>query len=53
MYEGKGMGQNERSLTIRIEYRSDERTLLDAEVDEVHTQLIETVERELNIRRSF
>jgi phenylalanyl-tRNA synthetase beta chain len=53
VYEGKGMGQNERSLTIRLEYRSDERTLLDSEVDEVHTQLIETVERELNIRRRF
>ncbi|MBA2348161.1 MAG: phenylalanine--tRNA ligase subunit beta [Solirubrobacterales bacterium] len=51
VYEGKGMGQNERSLTIRLEYRSDERTLLDSEVDEDHTQLIETVERELNIRR--
>ncbi len=53
LYEGKGMGENERSLTIRLEYRSDERTLLDTEVDEVHTLLIETVERELNIRRRF
>ncbi len=53
VYEGKGMGENERSLTIRLEYRSDERTLLDSEVDDVHTQIIETVEQELNIRRRY
>jgi phenylalanyl-tRNA synthetase beta chain len=53
IYEGKGVGADERSLTIRLEYRSDERTLIDSEVDEVHDQMVETIEKELNVRRRF
>jgi phenylalanyl-tRNA synthetase beta chain len=53
IYEGKGMAVDERSLTIRLEYRSDERTLIESEVDEVHTDLVSAVEKELNIRRRF
>jgi phenylalanyl-tRNA synthetase beta chain len=53
VYEGKGMQPDERSLTIRLEYRSDERTLVDAEVDSVHSELLEGVEKDLNIRRRF
>lgn len=53
VYEGKGIGADERSLTIRLEYRSDERTLIDSEVDGVHEQLIAAVEKDLNIRRRF
>ena len=49
----KGIGADERSLTIRLEYRSDERTLIETEVDEVHEQLVATVEKDLNIRRRF
>jgi phenylalanyl-tRNA synthetase beta subunit len=53
VYEGKGIGANERSLTIRLEYRSDERTLIETEVDQVHNELVESVEKDLNIRRRF
>ncbi len=53
IYEGKGIGANERSLTIRLEYRSDERTLIESDVDEVHNQILETVEKDLNIHRRF
>jgi phenylalanyl-tRNA synthetase beta chain len=53
VYEGKGIGSDERSLTIRLEYRSDERTLIESEVDAVHNALIEAVEKDLNIRRRF
>ncbi|HEX6126487.1 MAG TPA: phenylalanine--tRNA ligase subunit beta [Pyrinomonadaceae bacterium] len=53
VYEGKGMAADERSLTIRLEYRSDERTLIESEVDEVHDQLIDSVENEMKIRRRF
>src|SRR5207249_366324 len=31
VYEGKGLAENERSVTIRLEYRSDERTLIEDE----------------------
>lgn len=53
VYEGKGVDADERSLTIRLEYRSDERTLIETEVDQVHGELIELVEKDLNIRRRF
>ena len=53
VYEGKGVAADQRSLTIRLEYRSDERTLIETEVDAVHTELIESVEKDLNIRRRF
>ncbi|HUR96632.1 MAG TPA: phenylalanine--tRNA ligase subunit beta, partial [Pyrinomonadaceae bacterium] len=53
VYEGKGIDHDERSLTVRLEYRSDERTLVDTEVDDVHGELIDAVEKDLNIRRRF
>jgi phenylalanyl-tRNA synthetase beta chain len=53
MYEGKGIAGNERSVTVRLEYRSDERTLIESEVDEIHEQLIASAEKDLNIRRRF
>jgi phenylalanyl-tRNA synthetase beta chain len=53
IYEGKGMDPDKRSLTIRLEYRSDERTLIETEVDGVHGELIETLENDLNIQRRF
>lgn len=53
IYEGKGVGADERSLTLRIEYRSDERTLVDDEVDSVHNELVGALETGLGIRRRF
>jgi phenylalanyl-tRNA synthetase beta chain len=42
-YEGKGVAEDERSLTIRLEYRSDERTLIEDEVEQVHKNIVEGV----------
>lgn len=53
VYEGKGVATDQRSLTIRLEYRSEERTLIESEVDEVHNELVTAVERDLNIHRRF
>ncbi len=53
IYEGKGIDPEQRSLTVRLEYRSDERTLVETEVDELHGELIDVVEKDLNIRRRF
>jgi phenylalanyl-tRNA synthetase beta chain len=50
VYEGKGLAENERSITIRFEYRSDERTLIEEDVDPVHRQLIDTVVGNLGLR---
>jgi phenylalanyl-tRNA synthetase beta chain len=36
VYEGSGVPEGKRSVTLRIEYRATERTLRDEEVDELH-----------------
>ena len=51
VYEGKGLAQNERSLTIRLEYRSDERTLIEDDVEQIHAQLVRTLEEKLGIKQ--
>jgi phenylalanyl-tRNA synthetase beta chain len=44
VYEGKGIADDERSITIRLEYRNNERTLTDEEVDKVHAQILAELE---------
>ena len=43
IYEGLSIPQDKRSVTLRIEYRSDERTLRDEEVEERHRSLIDSL----------
>lgn len=38
-YDGSGIPTGKRSITLRIEYRSDERTLRDDEVEQRHSNL--------------
>jgi len=38
-YEGANIPADKRSITLRLEYRSDERTLTDEEVEERHAKL--------------
>jgi phenylalanyl-tRNA synthetase beta chain len=42
-YEGEGIPDDKRSVTLRFEYRADDRTLRDEEVDEIHWRLVETL----------
>jgi phenylalanyl-tRNA synthetase beta chain len=51
VYEGKGLGENERSLTIRFEYRSDERTLVEEEVTAAHDAILAKLGSNLGIRQ--
>lgn len=53
VYEGKGMGPDERSITIRLEYRHDERTLIEEEITLVHTSIIESLENGLSIKQRY
>ena len=53
VYEGKGLESDERSVTIRLEYRSDERTLVEDEVEALHEQLVRSAEEKLGIKRRF
>ncbi len=50
VYEGKGLADDERSITVRMEYRSDERTLIEQEVENLHQQIISGVEARLGVR---
>lgn len=42
-YEGKNIPEDKRSITLRMQYRSDERTLRDEEVEEHHRALIDSL----------
>lgn len=46
-YEGANIPEDKRSVTLRIEYRSDERTLRDEEVEERHRVLVESLIKKL------
>lgn len=49
VFEGKGLGENERSLTVRFAYRSPDRTLVEQEVSDLHDAIVATLESELGI----
>ena len=53
VYEGKGIADDERSITVRLEYRSDERTLIDEEVDTVHNKIVKSLENNLGAKQRF
>lgn len=49
IYRAKEIPENKRALLYRIEYRSDDRTLEDAEVEKVHTDIRNTLSAKLNV----
>ncbi len=53
VYEGKGVADDERSITIRFSYRSLEKTLTEAEVEETHQQILSILDKNLNVRQRF
>jgi len=40
VFEGKGLPDDVRAVTVRLEYRSDERTLTEEEVDRIHSEIL-------------
>ena len=46
VYEGANLPEGRRSLTLRVEYRADDRTLRDEEVDAVHARVVAALEGE-------
>lgn len=46
IYEGANVPEGKRSVTLRVEYRADDRTLRDEEVDEMHARVVAALERE-------
>lgn len=47
-YEGAGIPDGQRSITMRFEYRADDRTLRDEEVDEIHRRLVEMLKEKFS-----
>lgn len=47
-YEGEGIPDQKRSITFRLEYRADDRTLRDDEVDEIHWRVVETLKEQFH-----
>jgi len=43
-YEGEGIPEGKRSVTLRFEYRAEDRTLRDEEVDGIHWSLVKTLQ---------
>ena len=41
IYEGKQVQSGKKSLAFSLEYRSNEKTLTDEEIDETHNKVIE------------
>jgi len=41
VYEGEGVPEGKRSVTLRLEYQADDRTLRDAEVDSMHGRVLD------------
>jgi phenylalanyl-tRNA synthetase beta chain len=44
VYEGKNLPEGKRSVTLRVEYRAEDRTLRDEEVDALHRVLLGALE---------
>ena len=53
IYEGKGMSEDERSITIRLEYKNNERTLVEEEVDAEHQQVLSNLVDKLGVKSRF
>ncbi len=49
VFQGKGIEAGKRSLTVRLEYRSDERTLSEEEVSKVHGEILGSLSSSLGI----
>jgi phenylalanyl-tRNA synthetase beta chain len=45
-YEGEGIADDKRSVTLRLEYRGEDHTLRDEEVDALHWPIVESLKKE-------
>ena len=48
IYEGEGISDSKRSVTLRFEYRAPDRTLRDEEIDQVHWTIVKTIQEKFN-----
>ncbi|MCO6510091.1 MAG: phenylalanine--tRNA ligase subunit beta [Aridibacter famidurans] len=51
VFEGKGLPDDKRALTVRLEYRSDERTLTEEEVDAIHAEILSNLASKIDFEQ--
>jgi phenylalanyl-tRNA synthetase beta chain len=51
VYEGANLPEGKRSVTLRIEYRADDRTLRDEEVDAMHAGVVAALEQKFGAQQ--
>ncbi len=47
VYRGKGVPDDKKSIAIRVQYRSSERTLTDDEINKAHGRIVKVMEKQL------
>ena len=50
-FRGAALGEGRRSVTFRLTFRAPDRTLRDADVDAIESQVLVALERELGLSR--
>lgn len=50
LYRGKGVPENQKSVAIRVRYRSTDRTLTDEEIQGAHGRIVRALEKEVGAR---
>jgi len=53
VFEGKGVADDERSLTIRLVYRSDVRTLIESEIETINNKILKNLEENFGTKQRF
>ncbi len=48
VYRGKGVPEGKKSVAIRVQYRSSERTLTDDEINKAHARIVREMEKQLD-----
>ncbi|HEY9285769.1 MAG TPA: hypothetical protein VIP46_20130, partial [Pyrinomonadaceae bacterium] len=51
VYEGDRVAEGKRSVTLRLEYRADGRTLRDEEVEAQHSEIVRALESEFGAQK--
>lgn len=49
IYNGKNLAQNEKSIALTVVFESNDHTLKDNEIDEVHNKIVETLNKKFNV----
>ncbi|MCM2356971.1 MAG: phenylalanine--tRNA ligase subunit beta [Geobacteraceae bacterium] len=49
LYKGEHIPSGQKSIAVRVRYRSPERTLADEEITRLHTRVVETMIKKLNV----